>query len=367
VNGNYEITASFELEPDWYSLTILSTEGGSVITPGEGQFIYYTGEVVSLVAVPDEHYHFAEWTGDVSTVGNVTAAETTLIMYASYSITASLELDEGWYSLTTSSTDGGSVTTPGEGTYVYSANTSVSLVAVPDGSYQFLRWTGDASTVADVYAATTTIAMNSSYSITANFESPHPEPVAQLTVSSTEGGSVATPGEGVFPYPLGTDVVLVAEAVSGYRFVNWSGDVGTMADVTAISTTITMDNSYDIRANFSGGGGCFIATAAYGAPMAEEIGILREFRDEYLLTGTLGRALVGIYYRVSPPIAEFIDEHPSLKPVVRAGLLPAVAMSALVVNTTAVEKIAMVVLLAMTSVAVAIWLMRRRGKDPQYA
>ena len=366
MNGNYEIAASFELDPDWYSLTVSSTEGGSVITPGEGQFIYYTGEVVSLAAVPDEHYHFAEWTGDVGTVGNVTAPETTIIMYDSYSITANFELDEGWYSLTTSSTDGGSVTTPGEGTYVYSANTSVSLVAVPDGSYQFLRWTGDVSTIADVYSAATTITMTSSYSVTANFESPHPEPTAQLTVSSTTGGSVSAPGEGIFPYPLGTEVTLVAEAVSGYRFVNWSGDVGTIADVTAAATTITMDNSYEIIANFSGAGGCFIATAAYGTPLAEEIGVLREFRDEFLLTGTLGRVLVGIYYRVSPPIAEFIAEHPELKPVVRTGLLPAVAVSALVVNTTAVEKIAIVVLLVLISVVTASWLTRRRGKGPQY-
>jgi len=79
---------------------------------------------------------------------------------------------------------------------------------------------------------------------------------------------------------------------------------------------------------------CFIATAAYGTPMAEEIEILREFRDEYLLTNPLGRALVDVYYRVSPPIAEFITEHPSLKPIVRAGLLPVVAMSAVVVNTS---------------------------------
>ena len=66
--------------------------------------------------------------------------------------------------------------------------------------------------------------------------------------------------------------------------------------------------------------------------MAEEIGIVREFRDKYLLTNLFGKGLLKLYYRVSPPIAEFLTEHPSLKPLVRLGLLPAVVMSTVIVN-----------------------------------
>ena len=100
--------------------------------------------------------------------------------------------------------------------------------------------------------------------------------------------------------------------------------------------------------------------------MADEIEILRELRDEYLLTNPLGQALIDLYYRISPPIAEFITEHPSLKPIVRAGLLPAVAMSTVVVNTTPAEKTAMIGLLVLVSVALAIWETRRRGRGPEY-
>jgi len=39
----------------------------------------------------------------------------------------------------------------------------------------------------------------------------------------------------------------------------------------------------------------------------------------------VGQALVGLHYRVSRPIDEFVTEHPSLKPIVRVGLLPALA------------------------------------------
>ncbi|MCK5123775.1 MAG: hypothetical protein KAQ82_00970, partial [Dehalococcoidia bacterium] len=109
-------------------------------------------------------------------------------------------------------------------------------------------------------------------------------------------------------------------------------------------------------------GGCFIATAAYGTPMAEEIGILRQFRDEYLLTNPVGQTLVDFYYRNSPPIAEFITEHPSLKPIVRAGLLPAVAVSVAAVNATPGEMTFIIGLLVLVSVAVAGWASKRRTK-----
>ena len=62
-------------------------------------------------------------------------------------------------------------------------------------------------------------------------------------------------------------------------------------------------------------------------------------------------------------MAGFMTEHPGLKPVVRAGLLPAVAMSTVAVNTTPSEKTAIVGLLVLASVGVAVWLTRRRGKS----
>jgi hypothetical protein len=374
VNDSYSITANFELEEGYCSLAISSTEGGSVTQPGETEpggdpFVYEENAIVYLVAEPDEdnHYHFAGWTGDVGTVGNVTAASTNITMSDSYSITANFELDDGWHSLTVFSTEGGSVTTPDEEISVHAANTTIDIVAEPDEGYQFLEWTGDVNTIADIYAASTNISMNASYSITATFLTPHPEPVmATLTISSTEGGSVTEPGEGTFSYPLGTEVSLVAEAASGYRFFYWSGDVSTFADIDAAQTTILMSDDYYITANFRSPGFCFIATAAYGTPMAGEIQILREFRDEYLLSNPIGATLVEFYYRVSPPIAHFITEHPGLKPIVRAGLLPAVAVGAAAVNTTPAVKMAMAGLLVLVSVVVAAWVTRQRGRSLRY-
>ncbi|MGB5924828.1 MAG: CFI-box-CTERM domain-containing protein [Dehalococcoidia bacterium] len=262
-----------------------------------------------------------------------------------------------------SSAAGGLVTAPGEGTFAYCEAEVVNLVAEYEEGYRFVNWTGDIATITDVGDATTDITMNGDYSITANFEE---IPEFDLTISSTAGGSVTVPGVGTFTYDRGRGVNLVAEAEEGHQFVNWTGDVGTIADVNAATTTITMNGDYSITANFVGGGPCFIATAAYGTPMAEEIETIREFRDGYLLTNPMGQALVDLYYRVSPPIAEFINEHPGLKPVVRAGLLPAVAMSAVAVNTTPGERMAIVGLLVLTLLAVTVWAMRRRWRGSQY-
>jgi hypothetical protein len=71
-----------------------------------------------------------------------------------------------------------------------------------------------------------------------------------LTISSTEGGEVTTPREGMFTYDEGTIVDLVADADDGYRFVKWTGNVSAIADVNADATTITMHDSYSIIANF---------------------------------------------------------------------------------------------------------------------
>ncbi|KPJ51859.1 MAG: hypothetical protein AMJ37_04010 [Dehalococcoidia bacterium DG_18] len=101
---------------------------------------------------------------------------------------------------------------------------------------------------------------------------------------------------------------------------------------------------------------CFIATAAYGSNSDPQVETLREFRDQYLLTNPVGENLVSLYYEYGPPVADFIDEHPALKPVVRAGLWPAVAMSTVAVNTTPVALMIFLGSLFPVYIALALWL-----------
>ena len=63
--------------------------------------------------------------------------------------------------------------------------------------------------------------------------------------------------------------------------------------------------------------GCFIATAVYGTSLAPEINTLRVFRDNILLSNSIGKKFVHFYYRFSPPIANFISKHSILKTCIR--------------------------------------------------
>ena len=156
----------------------------------------------------------------------------------------------------------------------------------------------------------------------------------------------------------------------------WSGsDHGWTLRVAYISTPI---NAWDAVVTLSISGGptaeawfddisleekltneCFIATAAYGSAMDERVDALRGFRDGFLSDDSIGAGFVSAYYRTSPPIAAYIDDHPALKPVVEAGLAPSVTISNIATGTSFAGKVAVAVLMIMLTIVVALGLRAR--------
>ena len=87
----------------------------------------------------------------------------------------------------------------------------------------------------------------------------------------------------------------------------------TVTVTDAVQTAATAELSITITSRWP----CFIATAAYGADTAQQIDILRKFRDEVLLPNSLGAKLLAFYYEMSPPVASFVSQHQVLRTVVR--------------------------------------------------
>lgn len=83
-----------------------------------------------------------------------------------------------------------------------------------------------------------------------------------------------------------------------------------------------------------GGGGCFIATAAYGSYQAPYVRLLREFRDRYLLTNGAGTWFVEHYYTYSPPMADWLRTQDGWRALVRVALLPLIGVSWLLLKVS---------------------------------
>lgn len=96
---------------------------------------------------------------------------------------------------------------------------------------------------------------------------------------------------------------------------------GDITDYAVAAAAHQLDGSSTLERHASNSG-CFIATAAYGTPLAGEIGVLREIRDSRLMTNPLGALFVDTYYRVSPPVADQVAQNDFLRSGVQFLLKP---------------------------------------------
>ena len=91
------------------------------------------------------------------------------------------------------------------------------------------------------------------------------------------------------------------------------------------------------------GGGCLIATAAYGSEMAPQVQLLREIRDNQLMNTEAGSAFMGafndIYYTFSPIIADMERENPMFKEAVKIVITPMISTLSLMENAESESEV----------------------------
>jgi N-acetylneuraminic acid mutarotase len=173
------------------------------------------------------------------------------------------------------------------------------------------------------------------------------EPALNYTVAGDFSETSDVPGT-----PVGGDFSDTRDVQGSQE----AGDFSKMREVSGVPVSVDVKND-------RGAGGCFIATAAYGSPTEPHVETLREFRDRYLLTNSLGESIVGLYYKYSPQLANFISKHDTLRCLVSFGLTPVVALSWIWLETG--TTIALAFLLFFTAVAgLSATVFTRRRRKP---
>ncbi len=213
--------------------------------------------------------------------------------------------------------------------YHYTQGATVTVLGnignlAKDG-YNFAGWNTLADGSGTNYATGATFNMGTSNII---LYARWTEQPAYTVTFNSNGGSVV-PSQNIEHGAVATEPA--APTKEGYSFIGWYTDAS-LENAYDFSTSVTANITLYAKWTAGEPDECFIATAAYGSKLAPGVTILRQFRDKKLLTSIPGQTFVSCYYRVSPPIAEYIANNSFLKVLIRALLLPVIAVSYMVMQ-----------------------------------
>ena len=150
----------------------------------------------------------------------------------------------------------------------------------------------------------------------------------KVTISVSNGDIATVLGEttsGEFTiyhddYDFVEGTMLIANHINDYTLKEWT-------DVSTFSKNASTESAKETTSVKSGnGGGCLIATAAYGSELAPQVQMLREIRDNQLMNTESGKSFMSgfneAYYSFSPIIADYERENPLFKEAVKLAITP---------------------------------------------
>lgn len=245
MDANVNLTASFATIPG------SGCDGETTITmnheeDGIGEYCFVTSGTLNYINSWNTDYlevngqDFTNtWTNTIPDAddGLIHIHYVATLSYAHFEISGTDGDAATTYALTVDASGSGDVS-PTSGSYT--EGTEVTLTATPADGYLFSEWSGDASGTTNPL----TITMDSDKSITAVFEEDTTESVNYTLTTTVIGDGIISNYDG--NYASGTEITLEAEALEGWVFEGWSGDVVS----SAVSITFVMDADKNITATF---------------------------------------------------------------------------------------------------------------------
>ena len=131
--------------------------------------------------------------------------------------------------------------------------------------------------------------------------------------------------------------MLIANHINDYTLKEWT-------DVSTFSKNGSTEPAKETTSVKTGnGGGCLIATAAYGSELAPQVQLLREIRDNQLMNTESGLVFVNtfndVYYSFSPIIADYERENQLFKEVVKITITPMISTLSLMENAESESEV----------------------------
>jgi len=250
VTRNMNVRANFHINT--YTVTFVAGPNGTV-TGTTPQTVNHGGNCTALTAVPNENYHFVNWTGTNGFI--TTTAIPLIVMNVTDDMTITANFAINTHTVTFEHGSGGGLS----GTVsqmIPHGGDCTQVEAVPDSGYRFVNWTGTGSTANPLTVTNVTGDMV----ITANFE------INTYTITFVAGANGEVSGTTPQTVDYGSNCMEVSAIPNtGYHFVNWTGTGGfnsttnplTVANVTG-DMTITANfaiNTYTVTFEHGSGGG----------------------------------------------------------------------------------------------------------------
>lgn len=212
-----------------YQITLAPSPSiGGTCTQTNSDGLYYYNEQAVLTATPNTGYDFTSWTLAGQTTP-ITGNPLTITVTGNATYLANFSPRQHTITVQANPTNGGTVSGGGLSTY----GSQVSISATAATGYRFVNWTLNGAVVSTTAQHTVQVLGDATY--VANFV---PEYTITVEADPTNGGTVTGAGT----YGQGELATLVANASTGYTFVNW----------TFNGSGVSVNSTYTVPVNSSG-------------------------------------------------------------------------------------------------------------------